>query len=39
MEGGQLAFYATVEDVDRDGLDGALSTAEKTNSHVLAPVR
>jgi hypothetical protein len=27
---GQFAFFATVEDVDRDGLDGALSAADKS---------
>jgi hypothetical protein len=27
---GQFAFFATVEDVDRDGLDGALGAADRT---------
>ena len=27
---GQFAFFATVEDVDRDGLDGALTAADRT---------
>jgi hypothetical protein len=28
-ENGRFAFFATVEDVDRDGLDGALSAADR----------